>query len=225
MAQEKFKKSALIALFIAGKYAFIVFVCLLISFFVAAACVMGDGTAPKYSHITFAIIEYTARYLGFSDNGSFLTVAIFWASIVFILVFVFILLKRIVSLSDDKYSESRTKQYGAFIFVGIFCMVCYFLYTDRQNNMVMKKEKQLVINFVKHNEEVIQKVGDITDVFISYRRDHALPGSYLVNAHGLNNRGEGSKVVYAIINVSRKEGVARFTLACFTSDAFHDKCE
>jgi len=90
-------RSILNAFFIAIKYASIFGGCIFIFFFASIAMVQGNGTAPWITHASVSILDFTVKLLGISSNGSVFTVVFFWAFLVFVLVFMFMLLRSKVS--------------------------------------------------------------------------------------------------------------------------------
>lgn len=213
MTQDRFRKSILAALHTAGKCASVFGGCLLLLFFVAAAFVMGDGTAPKFTKILFSIVDYTVKLLGISHGGSVFTVSFFWALIVFVLVFIFKLGTMIKS--SDEPSISRVSQYTALIFVVIFLLGIFIIYNNRQNKMSVSEEKQLVLEFVKRDKQIMQNVGGSGTVNLQMvnMRDNK-PLSYYVGVNGV-------KTIYAIVDVSRGSGKPVFTIACTYEDWEH----
>ncbi|MEW6164313.1 MAG: hypothetical protein AB1642_04545 [Pseudomonadota bacterium] len=53
----------------------------------AIGMVMGDGTAPLLSHWVIAILDFSVKLFGISQQGGLFTAAILWASITFVVVF------------------------------------------------------------------------------------------------------------------------------------------
>lgn len=213
MTQDRFGKSILTALHTAGKCASVFGVCLLLLFFVAAACVMGDGSAPKFTKILFSIIDYTVKLLGISDGGSVFTVAFFWALIVFVLVFIFKL--RMMIKSFDEPSIIRAPRYKALIFVVIFLLGIFTIYNNRQNKRSVSEETQLVLEFVKQDMQIMQNVGGNGTVNLQMvKMTDNKPLSYYVGVNGV-------KTIYAIVDVSRGSGKPVFTITCTYDDWEH----
>lgn len=91
----------------------------------------------------------------------------------------------------------------------------------------IRKEWSLVIDFVKNNKDVIREAGWISEVDPALSRiqpQSVLPDRYEVSV-------SGKKTIYAIVDVSRSAGDAKFTLACISylshghREAFKDPCK
>jgi len=74
----------------------------------------------------------------------------------------------------------------------------------------IKEDQQRAIDFLKHNEVVIRKIGGIKDVtphLYQMRHREPLPFRYIFSVYGV-------KSTSAVVNVSRSSGNVQFTLAC-----------
>ncbi len=79
---------------VAGKYSALFGLCFFIFFFASIPMVMGDGTAPWITYMALGVIDFTVKFLGISSKGGVVfTVVFFWAAVVFVLVFMFVLLR------------------------------------------------------------------------------------------------------------------------------------
>ena len=88
-------------------------------------------------------------------------------------------------------------------------------------------EQVLVVEFVKHQPDVISAVGVVQGASLSHYtvpQDHRLPSQYEVTV-------TGNKVIFAIVDVSRDASKAHFKLACVARtsfwhrDPFADPCK
>lgn len=90
------------------------------------------------------------------------------------------------------------------------------------------KEKALVGDYVKNNPEVIRDAGEIKNTWVEYgstRSTDTMPYRYEVGV--ISATGKES---HAIIDVSRTDGEAKFTLSCIarlrsvSRDVHKDPC-
>lgn len=91
----------------------------------------------------------------------------------------------------------------------------------------IQKEWSLVLDFVKNHKDVIREAGGVGEVSPAISRIQSqatLPDRYEVSV-------SGNKTIYAIVDVSRSAGDAKFTLACISHlshghrEAFKDPCK
>lgn len=83
-----------------------------------------------------------------------------------------------------------------------------------QKESDLAKEKELVLEFVKGNTTVMQKVGGSGEAHIgTYSIVNGWPVMYDVSVRGTGRK----EFIYAIVGVSRVYGKADFTLSCTTS--------
>lgn len=94
-------------------------------------------------------------------------------------------------------------------------------------NQIIEKEWGLVMDFVKHNPDVIRAVGAIQGV--GRESSTMKPGEIVPSRYIASVGGDSS--TYAVIDVSRISGNAKFSLACLTHlslgqrDPFKDVCK
>lgn len=73
-----------------------------------------------------------------------------------------------------------------------------------------QKEWSLVTDFVKNNKDVIREAGGIKATYpesSTTKQTEVMPSRYIVSVNG-------SKNIFAVVDVSRSSGDAKFTLAC-----------
>lgn len=212
MTKTRLKSSALNALATAGRCSFIFAAGFLMFIFISISMVMGDGKAPKITHIAGAILDFTIRLLGISGNGSVFTVVLFWAGIVFVILFIFILILWLVVSNFAESTDSQTNRNMAIISVAIYvAIVPFIIYTNRQHKTSLTVEKQLALDFVKQNKKVMQEAGGRSTVVldsINTKNDKVV--YYDISIYG-------EKTIYAIVEVSHSSEIPAFTLACTTS--------
>lgn len=91
-----------------------------------------------------------------------------------------------------------------------------------------KKEWSLVIEFVKKNKEVIQEAGGIKDVYPASSTKG--PREVMPHRYEVSVTGNGGKITYPIVGVSRSGGNVKFSLECISHvsmgyrEAFKDVC-
>lgn len=212
MTKTRLKSSALNALATAGRCSLMFAAGFLMFFFISISMVMGDGEAPKITHIAADILDFTIKLLGISGNGSVFTVVLFWADIVFIVLFIFILILGLVISNSAESTDNQTNRNMAFISVAVYvAIVPFILYTNRQHKTSLTVEKQLALDFVKQNKKVMQEAGGRSTVVLnSFNTAQDEVVYYDISVYG-------EKTIYAIVEVSHASEIPAFTLACTTS--------
>ena len=96
---------------------------------------------------------------------------------------------------------------------------------QHRQKQIVADEKLLIEEFIKNNEAIVQKAGgEIRRVSLSASvggSETRLPYRYIV---GVYDRGKESKPVYAVVDVSRQKGGAKFILVCITPFLYDTAC-
>jgi hypothetical protein len=173
----------------------------------------GDGTAPWITHMSVAVIEFTVKLLGFPRQGNLSVVAAFWASIVFLLVFVILLPLKLAAGSAGQNVVDRRQGYSALVFVLAFVAVPFLIYGSLNKEKGVIEEEQLALDYVTHNSQVMEMAGGPVKAF----RSLSVTYSYDRNRARYEFSIVGPKKFYAVVDVNRESGKPEFRLACVTT--------
>jgi hypothetical protein len=117
----------------------------------------------------------------------------------------------LVGAWSRKYATTGKLRYTAVIATIVFGSAAVLIFKSDQNEHNEIEQKQLALDFVKQNQEIMRQVGGNAEVDVVTA---GMTGNKTVS-YDIGVRGQ--KTIYAIVEVSRQSGKPVFTLACTTS--------
>lgn len=204
-----------------GKCAFIFAPVLSVFLFTTMLMVGGDGRAPGVTHFSASIVALPGKLLGMPSHHVSVSPVLFWSLVVFGVSFLYALVN-----SAGKIAKDGDRSWCWPIIVVVFVIWAMIgLIQGVRSQTAFVNEKELVLEFVRTNSEVLQMVGGKpkTDIVV-YKRGRGRTISYEIGV-------EGNITLYAIVEVSGTTMAPTFKLMCMTPirigqrDSFKHPCE
>lgn len=198
---------------IAGKLAVIFGVVFFFYLVSTILLVGGDGTAPRITHLTLAIMQFSVKVLHTPDISGVISAVLLFSSIVFVIAFSGTLLYRIANPA----ANDRNYGYGGHVFLCALLLGMLILHNIATKTNDQAKEQEVVLGVVKTNPGVIQRVGVIDSIHIAtWSESGGKIGRYEVFVRG--KRDQTFNQLYAVVEVSRSPGNSDYVVRCTNSE-------
>jgi hypothetical protein len=173
----------------------------------------GDGTAPRVTHLSGAIMQFSTRALDAPDESGVVAAVLLWSSVVFATAFIGALLFRAAVSATDDFNRG----YAGYAFLAALSLGLLNIQQDRTQGADRHKEEELVLDLVRNNPLVIQKVGVIDLIHVGMTTEtKGRVDRYQIDVRG--KRDEKFNDLVAVVDVSRGSGKPNYIFRCINPD-------